>query len=110
YMGEHAQADIIAFNESMILEMGNILSSAYLTATEQFTGLFLLPSIPNVIDENIKVMDVLDLKAIPDPKNPLVVLRADMFLPPYEIGIKFYTILVFEEAKRVLTAWEDNLC
>jgi chemotaxis protein CheY-P-specific phosphatase CheC len=89
----------LAFFESMVREIGNILSSAYTTAVEQFTGLVLIPSIPVIMGDGHEQSVN---SPVSDGHDALVLLSSDLYFPSGETCSRFLTVLAEEEVTKIL--------
>lgn len=105
-MAEFADTHDQSFIDSMVLEMGNILSSAYMTAVEQFTGLCLLPTVPALLHNHQDLFN--HLRSAPDNSvsSQRILLQADLLLTAHRERAYFMTILTEDQVRKVLKSRE----
>jgi len=108
YMSEFADSNDPTFIESMVLEMGNILSSAYMTAIEQFTGLCLMPTVPSLVHNGSDVISSHYFQQNSTLAIPFILLQADLLLTFHRERAFFATLLSEEQVRLILRCREEN--
>lgn len=96
-----------AYFQSMVIEMANIVSSAYMTATEQITGLFLIPKVPLALPQKNSIGFFLESLTDETAWNEgYVLLASSIFDATTSFNAFLYTIITLKDVRVILTAKE----
>ena len=83
---------IEGMEESAIKEVGNILASSYLSAIGEFTHLKLMPSIPNILVDNLPEIVIYVSKKFQEVLENALWIETEFIDSPNRISGNFYLL------------------